>query len=271
MSEFIDLRKLSREELAELRKKVVALKKKGCSGKEIERLARVRSNRASEIWRKYLDGGFEGLIPGTRGRKPGEKALLAAAREREIRRAMIDNTPDELGMPYSLWTRQVASDFIKRKYGVRLSLRCVTNYFKKWGFVCTTPLKAPDSGRGDGLRRFIEVEFPAITRRAVAENVGVYWFCETWADNEPGQTGENRPPRVKMAAGVTGRGTVRFAFFTGKISQTEFVSFMDRLVRYADRKVFFIAEDVPAFHGKYIASWLKGRENLLEVFYHPEK
>jgi len=271
MTKFIDLRKLNKEELVELRKLVVCLKEKGCSGKEIERRARVRSNRASEIWRKYLDGGYEGLAPGTRGRKPGEKALLAAPHAREIRRMMIDNTPDQLGMPYSLWTRQVASDFIKREYGVRLSLRCVTNYFQRWGFVSRTPVKAPDCGGSNELKRFMEEEFPAITRRAVSENVGIYWFCETWVDNEPGQTDGARPQRAKMAAGVTGRGTVRFAFFAGDISQKEFVAFMSRLVRYADRKVFFIAADTKAFRGKNVMSWLKGRENLIEVFYHPEK
>ena len=47
--EYIDLRKVGSEGLKEIRRQVVRLKKLGKTGKEIEELAGVRHNRASEI------------------------------------------------------------------------------------------------------------------------------------------------------------------------------------------------------------------------------
>ena len=48
--EYIDLRKIGREGLKEIRRQEVRLKKMGKTGKEIEELTGVRQNRASEIW-----------------------------------------------------------------------------------------------------------------------------------------------------------------------------------------------------------------------------
>ena len=259
MAEYLDLRKMNRDELFRLRKQVVHLKEKGCSGREIERLTHVRVNRVSEIWHKYLDDGAGGLKPSAPGRKTGEKTLLTPARETEIKRLLIEKTPDELNMPYSLWTRQIASDFIKREYGVRLSLRCMTNYFRKWGFVCKAPLRDTGYRNDTGLACFIEEVFPNIVRRASYENVGIYWYSETRIKN------------VRIAAAVTARGTARFMFFERNISQDGFIILMSRLIRYADRKVFFIVADSKAFRGKKVKAWLKGRENRIEVFYHPAR
>ena len=55
--EYIDLRKLGRDGLKEVRRQVVRLKKLGKTGKEIEELTGVRQNRASEIWSAYQREG----------------------------------------------------------------------------------------------------------------------------------------------------------------------------------------------------------------------
>ena len=262
MDKFIDLRKLNNDELYRLRKKIVGLKEKGYSGKEIERLANVRANRVSEIWQKYKKDGPEALKLSAPGRKQGEKALLTGVTEMEIRRTLTEITPDELGMPYSLWTRQIACDYIRQKYGIRLSFRCMTNYFKKWGFICRAPAKTAEFRTSPAFKRFMEKDFPVIVRRAASENVGIYWFNETCVEKERG--GE-----IKMAAAVTARGTSRFTFFEGRMSQEKLIVLMSRLIRFADRKVFFIAADTEAFRGKKVREWLKGLENRIEVFYYP--
>jgi len=258
MTEYIDLRKLNREELFRLRKSVVRLKKKGCAGKEIERILHVRSNRVSEIWRKYLKSGAKGLKPGRAGRRPGEKTLLSLTEEQAIKQIMIEKTPDELMMPFSLWTFQIASDYIKREYDVRLPMRSMTNYFKRWGFICKAPMNRAEYRQDEAFTRFIEEEFPAIVRRAKSENVGIYWFCEARVSGN-----------ISIAGAVTARGTARFLFFNGGISQKKFILLMKRLITYADRKVFFVAANKKAFRGENVRAWLKNKENRIEVFYHP--
>ena len=281
MEKHIDLRKLGRDEILELRKQVVDLKSKGRSGAEIEAALHIRQNRISEIWALFLKEGAAGLAPSVPGRKPGEKTLLSGATERNVRRVMVENTPDDVGMPYSLWTRNIASDFIRREYGVRLSLRSMTNYFKRWGFA---------GGGSAEYKRFMDKTLPAIVRRASKENVGIYWYSEAVVSGaypqEGGggieaclqagegageacpQEGGGGPERVTMAAAVTGRGTARFMFFEGGMTQDKFIHFIGRLIRYADRKVFLIASGRAPCSGEKVEEWLKGREDHLEVFYY---
>ena len=270
MAGYVDLRKMNNEELFRLRKSIVRLKGKGLSGREIERLLSVRQNRVSEVWRRYLKGGLEALKPGRAGRRTGEKSILSEALAREIRLRMIDKRPDDLGMPYSLWTYRIACDYIKREYDVKLTGRSMTNYFKRWGFVCKAPLKDEENLESDAFKAFIKEEFPAIVRRAGAENVGIYWFYEKRIGSEYRKGKNSRARSVNMAAAVTARGTARFTFFEGRMSREKFVTLMSRLIRYADRKVFFIAADKKALRGESVRAWLKSRKDVIEVFYHPE-
>ena len=74
--EYIDLRKVGRDGLKEIRRQVVRLKKMGKTGKEIEELTGVRQNRASEIWTAYQREGESSLERKKYGRKPGSHMVL---------------------------------------------------------------------------------------------------------------------------------------------------------------------------------------------------
>ena len=66
---YIDLRKVGRAGLKEIRRQVVRLKKLGKTGKEIEELTGVRQNRASEIWAAHQREGDISLERKKYGRK----------------------------------------------------------------------------------------------------------------------------------------------------------------------------------------------------------
>ena len=269
MENYVDLRKLSGAEILRLRRQVVRMKLRGRSGAEIEAATGVRQNRVSEIWRQYLKEGAAGLERSAPGRKPGEKTLLSADAERGIRQVLIENTPDLMHMPYSLWTRQIVSDFIRRDYGVRLSLRSMTNYFKRWGFFCYVPARSAVGRSSEEFMRFMKEIYPAIVRRAASENVGIYWYGESGVEPERPYGGAPGRERVTMAQVKTARGTARFMFFEGSMTQEKFIVLISRFIRYADRKVFLIAADGKPCRGRKVAAWLKGREDPIEIFYHP--
>jgi len=66
---YIDLRKVGRAGLKEIRRQAVRLKKLGKTGKEIEELTGVRQNRASEIWAAHQREGDISLERKKYGRK----------------------------------------------------------------------------------------------------------------------------------------------------------------------------------------------------------
>jgi len=139
--EYIDLRKVGKEGLKQIRSQVVRLKKMGKSGKEIEEIVGVRQNRISEIWTAYQREG-EALFERKKyGRKPGTHMLLEAWEQEEIRQAVVEKTPEDFGIPGILWTLGRTSQYIRKHYGKDVSGRRVSDYMKRWGLSCQRPAK----------------------------------------------------------------------------------------------------------------------------------
>ena len=60
-----------------------------------------------------------------RGRKPDEQRLLDAAQEAEVQGLIRRHTPDELGLPFALWSRAAVGALVARHCGVELAVRTV--------------------------------------------------------------------------------------------------------------------------------------------------
>lgn len=87
--------------------------------------------------------GDRSAVKVTRGHRPmGSGRLLSETEECEVQRLIQDRTPDQLKMKYALWTRQAVSELIVHRYGVRLQVRTVGKYLKRWGYTPQKPLKS---------------------------------------------------------------------------------------------------------------------------------
>ena len=139
--EYIDLRKVGVDGLKQIRRQVVRLKKMGKSGKEIEEITGVRQNRISEIWTAYQRKGEKSLTREKGGRKPGEKMMLTEEEQKAIREVIINNRPEEYGLPGSLWTLKKICSYIKKEYGKTISQRGALNYMRRWGLSSQRPIK----------------------------------------------------------------------------------------------------------------------------------
>jgi transposase len=73
--------------------------------------------------------------------------MLSAKNAPRIRKKIIDKCPDQLKLPFSLWTREAVRDLIEREAGVRLSLQSVSDYLKRWGFTPQRPDRGTDQRR----------------------------------------------------------------------------------------------------------------------------
>jgi transposase len=280
--ELIDLRKLPAAVLHEKRLQVVRLKQKGFGGQQIEELTLVSVNQISKIWRTHCKGGVAALKPKTRGRKKGERELLSVEQQRHIRTLIIDKTPDQMKLSFMLWTRQAVSESVMRLYGVGLSLRCVTNYLKRWGFTCQRPTKKAYAQDDIKVKRFMEEEYPAVAKRAAEEKAEIYWGDETGIDNREhyqrgfapqGQTpvirAETKRKRLNMISAVTNQGSLRFMISEDKMTQQKLIEFMERLTESVDKKVFLILDNLKVHHGNTVKQWIEQRKDKIELFYIP--
>ena len=139
--EYIDLRKIGRDGLKEIRRQAVRLKKMGKTGKEIEELTGVRQNRVSEIWTAYQREGESSLERKKYGRKPGSHMVLTEEEQRDIRKAVEEKRPEDFGISGKLWTLGRTREYIEKKFQKRIHERTLSDYMKRWGMSCQRPAK----------------------------------------------------------------------------------------------------------------------------------
>ena len=280
--EKVDLRKLDKATLQEKKEQVIRLKKKGFSGKEIEDLTCVLENQVSRIWRAYKTGGHEAIKPKKRGRKFGECKLLNPGQEDQVRKLIIDKTPDQMKLSFMLWTRQAISELIYNLFGIKLTLRSISNYLKNWGFTCQRPTKKAYIQDNIQVKKFMDEVYPAIANRAKQENAEIYWGDETGVDNQEhyqrGFAPKGQPPvlevtskreRVNMISAITNKGSLKFMIYDEKMTQQKLIEFMERLIIDSTKKVFLILDNLKVHHGKIVKVWLAEHKNQIETFFIP--
>ena len=138
---YIDLRKMGREGLREIRRQVVRLKKLGKTGKEIEELTGVRQNRASEIWTAYQREGESSLTRKKYGRKPGTHTVLTMEEQEDIRAAIREKRPEDFEITGKIWTLGRTRQYIQKRWKKTVNERTLSDYMKRWGMSCQRPVK----------------------------------------------------------------------------------------------------------------------------------
>ena len=103
--EKIDARKLSTDAQQQLRYQVIRLRKQGRTHKEISAITGVSRSTCSTWWSLYQKEGKSALKIKKRGRPTGSCRKLDPEQEKEIQKAIRDKCPDQLKLPFALWTR----------------------------------------------------------------------------------------------------------------------------------------------------------------------
>ncbi len=141
--EKIDARKHDQKTQYEIRKQIVRLRKQGVSNQVVAGGLGISQQHASTIWQLYQRHGIQGIKLKSRGRQAGEKRSLTADQEKDIQRLLVDKTPDQLKLPFALWTRNAVRLLMKHCFKFEIPIRTVGEYLKRWGF---TPQKPAHPG-----------------------------------------------------------------------------------------------------------------------------
>ena len=278
----IDARTHSPETQYEIRKQVIRLRKQGIPNKVLAEGVGISVGRASKIWRSYLKEGSKAIKPGIRGRRTGEKRTLTIEQEAQVRRSLIDKTPDQLKLPFALWTRDAVKLLIKQRFSLEMPIRTVGEYLKRWGFTPQKPVKRAYEQSSEAVKKWLKTDYPLIASRAKEEKAEIHWGDETGI-----QTGANRvrgfapkgekpivnvvvkKSHVSMISAITNQGKVRFMMYRDAMNSELLIKFMTRLIKDAGRKVFLILDNLRVHHGKNVKQWLGEHKDQIEVFYLP--
>ena len=150
----------------EIRRRAIAALNSGV--KQVE-VARVMSlpERTIRRWVAQMkrEGGTT-IEPKRRGRKAGEAAALNVRRMKRIESIVLGKMPDQLRLPFYLWTREAVGALIEREYGITLSAASIGNYLKRWGMSPQKPVRRAYERDAAAIQRWIETDYPAIAADA---------------------------------------------------------------------------------------------------------
>jgi transposase len=128
-----DTRSLPGAAQAALRKRAVQAVLGGMTQVEVARVFGVHPNAVNRWIKRYREGGWDGLSERRRGRRAGEQAALSERQQQEVITLVRETTPDELGLPGFLWTRDAVAELIVQRYGVWLAPTTAGRYLRGWG------------------------------------------------------------------------------------------------------------------------------------------
>lgn len=148
-----DARKQSRGELHERRNKVIRLYKKGCKVMQIVDLTGLSWPTVRTAIDLFAVGGAAALKPKARGKQESEGRSLTPSQEDKIRKLICDKRPEQLKMDFALWTRAAVMLLIERECAIKLSVRAVGNYLRRWGFTPQKPIRRAYEQRPEGFCR----------------------------------------------------------------------------------------------------------------------
>ena len=272
-----DARKLDLATQTHLRRSVVQAVRGGMSQTQAAQVFGA-SLRAVNKW-MALDraGGLRALRPRRRGRRAGDGRLKAAQAAR-IRQLNIDSLPDQLKLPFYLWTRAAVIKLIERQYGITVSLTTVGRYLNRWGMSPQKPVRRAYERDAAAISRWLRTEYPAIARQGKRERAVIYWGDEMGLRSDHvsgtsyaplGQTPIVRATGQRfgcnMISAITNRGHLAFMVFHGKFDGRLFIRFLQRLLKQTAGKVYLIVDGHPVHRAVIVREFVAANAARLRL------
>ncbi len=237
-----DARSLSAKAQEALRRLVVQAVREGLTQAEAARLfgvARGTVNGWMGLWERE---GSPGLKAGRRGRPPCPR--LAPPQAATTVRLILSRCPDQLRLPFALWTREAVQQLLARRFGVHVSVWTVGRYLRAWGLTPQKPVRRAYEQNPAAVRRWLQKEYPAIRAQAKREKAEIHWGDEMGlrSDHQAGRSygrrgqtpvvpGTGQRFRCNLISAITNRGRLAFMVFHQRFTAPVFLNFLRRLLR----------------------------------------
>lgn len=279
-----DARKLSPEQQETLRLTAIRMRyEEGFKQRSIASALGVTRQEVNKWCRKYEKGGKDALRARKQGKPAIEHRVLKGWQCATILKLIGENMPDQLKMPFVLWTRAAVRDLIAERFDVTLALTTMGNYLRRWGFTPQKPVRKAYQQNNAAVKKWMSQEYPVIAAKAKMEKAKIYWCDETKVTNEvhngrsyapKGQTPVVRETakklKINLISAVTNKGELSFMTYPGMMTQSKYLLFLNRMIKTANgQKVHLIADNLSVHHGKRVKAWAREHCEKIELHYIP--
>jgi transposase len=274
-----DGRKLDHKTLEQLRIRAVRQVEQGSHPDEVA--AGLGMTRAAVYaWlAKYREGGLEAL----KARPvPGRPPKLSGSQLARLYGLVVGNDPRQLRFAFSLWTRAMVRELIRREFGVALSEVSVGRLLRKLGLSPQRPLYRAYQQNPEAVARWKAEEYPAIREQAAQVGATIYFADEagvrsdyhagtTWAPvgRTPVVASTGDRFGVNLISAVTAKGALRFAAYEGNLNGPVFIDFCRRLLHDAQGPVFLVLDGHPVHRSKAVKQFARSTDGRLRLFFLP--
>ena len=276
-----DARSLSPSAQAALRLRAVEAVTGGMSQTEVARVFGVTRQIVGRWMKARRAGGVSALAAHKRGPKSGQ-GRLSGCQAAIVCNLIRDRDPEQLKLPFVLWTSEAVRLLIRRRFGITVSSRSVRRYLAHWGFTPQKPRRVAYERDPETVRRWLEEEYPAIRAKAKREKARIYWGDEMGVRSDH-QAGRSYAPRgctpvtpgtgqrfgTNVVSAITNRGDLTFMVFQRRFTAPVFLRFLRRLVKQTGHKLFLVVDSHPVHRSRAVAKWLQEHVEQIELFFLP--
>ncbi len=237
---------------------------------------------------KVALGNINSLKSKPRGRPKGTR--LAPYQAATTVRLITDRCPDQLKLPFALWTRQAVQQLLSERLALEVSVWTVGRYLAKWGLTPQKPLRRAYERDPVAVQRWLDTEYPAIVKQAQAEKGEIHWGDQACpersrrmglrSDHQTGTSygrrgrtpvipGTGQRFRCNVMSTITNRGHLAFMVFKERFTAAVCLRFLRRLVRQARRNVFLIVDRHPVHRSAKVKRWLAANHKKIALFFLP--
>lgn len=278
-----DGRKLDHRTLEEIRKEAVERVREGeRPGAVIAAYGFHRS--VIYRWMKAAVGPGKGMRVLTSSKGTGRPKKLTGIQERQIFRWINGKTPACYGFEPGLWTRQLVSDLIGYKLGIKLSLTSVGALLERLGLTQARP--APHAVRSQrmAIESWQRDIYPAIAQRIRHEKADVYFWYE---HPLPGGAARGMAGTARAESGLRGmpgqqatvtavsvsnaKGAFWLAACKGAMTGDAFLTLLKSLMKHRRKPLHLVLEDSNTRDDAAIRKFVASTEGKLTLHYLPHR
>lgn len=276
-----DARSLGHQAQAALRLRVVQAVLGGMKQVEAVKVFAVSRPAVAKWMAEHRRGGLKALAARKKGRPRGASRLKGWQAAQTVR-AITDKTPDQLKLPFVLWTREAVATLIAERFGVDVSLMTIGRWLAKWGLTPQKPMRRAWEQNPREVQCWLAQEFPRVRAEAKAQKAEIHWGDEMGlrSDHQAGTTygrkgqtpvipGTGQRWRCNMISSITGRGTLRFMVFKRRFTAPVFIDFLSRLVRDSKQMIYLIVDGHPVHKSRKVQQWLTTRNEQIRLILLP--
>jgi transposase len=277
-----DRRSASSEARAELRAQVLTLRRDGKTFEEISQITGYARTYCVTLARKLEQQPDLAGVINRGGRPRGTGRHLTPKQEERALRWLCGSCPDQLRLPFALWTRRAVQELFRARFEVAMPIRTVGLYLERWGMTPQRPTRRAFERDDAAVDRWLRVEYPKIARKAGEERAEISWGDETGLRSDEsrhrgyalrGKTPVLRIPvrrtSLSVISAITNQGTVRFMIYKGALSPEILLRFLQRLVRGRKRKIFLILDNLRVHKARRVTEWVERNASLIQIFFLP--